>query len=468
MGLRGGLGFFVAIVLLGCGDDGGAVTVDAGGPEPDSGTGPSSRTLTYTPEGCGYEVRTPEVAEAARSGDAVGASPTPGFVHASFAGPTESSFAVDWRTDLDTTVSQVLFGTDPAAVEAADGADAAAGVQVRGGHHVLFEPLTGGALRLHEAHVCGLAAATTHYYKVGGPGAWSAVYDVATAPPVGATSPIRFAVTGDSRDDSVVWAQVQARVRDAAPDFQLFTGDAVGLGVNQPEWDGFYGESYMGQNVQEALARIPIMPANGNHEGLAVNYTLQLALPQELSEGERAEGEEWYSFDYGNAHFVVLNDTAGESLVTGSQLDWLDADLAAVDRDVTPWVFAVHHEGTYSCSTNHGSDIELRAAWQPVFDRHEVDIVFNGHDHDYERSKPIRGFAAGTSDGEVQAWGAGTIYVVSGGAGAPLYGVDDGCYHTETIESVNHYVIVDIEDRTLRYAAHRLDGTMLDSFEITK
>jgi len=108
-------------------------------------------------------------------------------------------------------------------------------------------------------------------------------------------------------------------------------------------------------------------------------------------------------------------------------------------------------------------------AWQPIFDEHSVDLVFTGHDHDYERSKPIRGFQAGSNDGELVAPGEdGTVYVVAAGAGAPLYGVDPSCYHTETTESVRNYVIVDVEGNTLDFTAYRIDGTVLDEFTLTK
>jgi hypothetical protein len=217
------------------------------------------------------------------------------------------------------------------------------------------------------------------------------------------------------------------------------------------------------------------MPANGNHDGLAINYVLQFALPQDETAGERAQGEEWYSFDYGNAHFVVLNDSAGNTLVEGAQRDWLRQDLMAVDRARTPWVFSVHHKPPYSCSTNHGSDIPLRNAWQPLYDEFEVDVVFNGHDHDYERSRPIRGIRDGSTDGIVAESGtngipvdqSGTVYIVAAGAGAPLYGVDT-CYHTHVTESTRNYVLVDIDDKTFHYTAYRLDGTVLDEFEYTK
>ncbi len=312
---------------------------------------------------------------------------------------------------------------------------------------------------------------------MGGPGAWSEVYTIATAPEVGSAEAFRFAVSGDSRNDSVVWAETLRAIGPEAVDFQVFTGDAVGLGIDQTAWADFFGQELDAFTVQDVLAETPFMVANGNHEALAINYLLQFALPQDESdmEAEASRGEEWYSFDYGNAHFAVLNDTVPDPVFLEAQRDWLRADLRALDRDVTPWVFVMHHRAVYSCSTAHGSQRDIRELWQPVYDELEVDFVFNGHDHIYERSRPIRGFEPGTTDpvyGEEgpsmePVDGSGTVYFVSGGAGAPLYG-SEACAHTAVHEETNHYAIIDIDGRTLTYTAYRLDGSILDEFTYAK
>ena len=115
-------------------------------------------------------------------------------------------------------------------------------------------------------------------------------------------------------------------------------------------------------------------------------------------------------------------------------------------------------------------------AWQPLFDEFGVDLVLNGHNHSYERNVPIRGFNAGTSEGTIQTAGTngiplaanGTMYVVSGGAGAPLYELEPATPYTVVSESTHHYIIIEIEGKTMRYTASRLDGTELDAFEYTR
>ncbi len=425
----------------------------------------------YKPQGCDYAVNIPEVDQGGFDDGKLGAAPAPAHVHVSWAGPTSSTFAVNWKTDPDTTATAVLYGTDQAAVKAADGA--AGAVKLATGHHMLFgsDP---NQVRVHEAHVCGLDPSKTYYYKVGGKGGWSAVYDVGTGPAVGASESFQFAVTGDSRGAPEVWAKIEQALSQRGVDFQLFSGDAVTLGTDQKEWNEFFEAKTGGFAAQDFMARTQTMVVNGNHDALTVNYAAQFAVPQEQSSGEKAQGEEWYSFDYGNAHFVGLNDNPPETALGDDQKNWLDADLAKVDRGKTPWLFVLHHRPEYSCGQGHGSDVALRSKWQPLFDKYKVDMVFVGHDHLYERSKPIRGLMG--TDGVIASSGAkgapvsgsGTVYVVSGGAGAPLYDVQTTCPHTFVTEATPHYLVLKVGDKKLEYQAFRLDGTALDSFDYQK
>lgn len=457
-----------SFLLVGCGDDDVPAPVDLGPPD----AAVVVRQVTYTPEGCGYEVISATGRSAALHSDVLGATPAPDHLHVSFSGPATTTFAVNWRTvGSDTLATQVLYGADQAAVLAADGPGV--DVSVQSGHSVVYD--RSGAFRIHEAHVCGLSPSTRYFYKVGGTGAWSSVFDVSTSPAIGTTEVWRFAVAGDSRDDPGIFAETQLHIQEAAVDLEMFSGDAVIAGIDQTAWDAFFEASSGSVSVQDVIARIPFMVVNGNHDSLAVNYLAQFAMPQQVSPGEEDGGEEWYSFDYGNAHFVVLDDQAS-SAVVDQQATWLRADLTAVDRATTPWIFVVHHSPMYTSSSVHGPDMTTRAAWQPIFDEFSVDLVLNGHNHCYERSAPIRGFATGTTDGVVQPEGVhgipiaanGTMYIVSGGAGAPLYGLDPPTAYTVASESTHHYVILELEGKTLRYHAYRLDGSDLDVFEYTR
>ncbi len=483
MNRRTALSLLVILILAGC-EETGLMRFDAGTTPPDEDAGePALRQLTYTPEGCGYEVSTPEVGSTGRSEDVFDdASPTLHHVHASWAGPSHSTFAVNWETASGTLASRILYGTDRAAVEAAD--DVAGDVMGQAGHTMFYRAMIGGGpgTRLHEVHVCGLTPDTTYFYKVGGPGHWSEVLETATAPPVGSTQPFSFGVTGDSRNNlENSWPISQRRMDEAGVDFQVFSGDAVFLGPNQNDWREFFEATVDDFAVTDFLSRAPFLMANGNHDQLAVNYVAQFAFPQELTEGERAQGEEWYSFDYANAHFVMLNDTVSDSAVlAGAQADWLRADLGRVDRTMQPWIFVTHHRPFYTCRSTHSPDTALRAAWQPIFDEFSVDMVLTGHNHVYERTVPIRNLEGG--EGVVAPQGvngvptydaaglpSGTVYIVAAGVGAELYEVSTECTTSFEGTAVRPIVIIEIEDRTLTYTAYdAMTGGVIDEFTLAK
>ncbi len=447
-------------------------------PAPHGATTPSAPLARYKPKGCSYTVTLPDGVQAASmDAPATDDDPRPVHVHVAWAGDPSSSFAVNWKTGQDTSLTEVVYGTDRSKVDTADGAKDGVALQVGhtyvyGSGSVVFHDQT---TRIHEVHACGLQPSTTYYYKAGGPGHWSAVYDVATGPAPGSARPFRFAVLGDARGEPEAFAEVERKIQNEAPDFQIFTGDAVSYGANQADWDAFFEAASGDFRVENAMARIPFMPVNGNHESLVINYFAEFALPGTVSPGEVADsgGGEWYSFSYGNAHFLMLDDQP-----TGSQLDeetsWIKDDLSRLDRHATPWVFAVHHKPMYTASA-HAPDLAARETWQPLFDEYKVDFDLNGHNHVYERSLPIRGFQPGTQNGALAKAdengapvdGSGTIYVVAGGAGAPLYNAGRA-YFTAHAEKTRNYVIFDIDGRTLNYRAMRPDGSRIESFSYTK
>ena len=177
------------------------------------------------------------------------------------------------------------------------------------------------------------------------------------------------------------------------------------------------------------------MPCPGNHEvefgngehGLDA-YLARYSLP---GNGTRFPGR-WYRFQVGSVLFVSLDaddvvyqDSGafvsgpeplrpaagsshppilpGTSLYVrgysgGAQTRWLEQTLAAAASDVNiDWIIVQMHQDALSSSkTGNGSDMGIREAWLPIFDRHRVDLVLCGHDHDYERSWPVRGCAHGT------------------------------------------------------------------------
>jgi|GEM_PF-5090029 hypothetical protein len=131
------------------------------------------------------------------------------------------------------------------------------------------------------------------------------------------------------------------------------------------------------------------------------------------------------------------------------QYAWLERTLAETSA---LWRVVWFHHPPYS-SGNHGPSVEQREALAPLLEQYQVDVVFNGHDHIYERSFPMR---ANRREDE-----SGVIYVVTGGGGAPLYPVDAGEW-TAFATSVHHCCIVSIDGPHLRWRVYDLDGEAVD------
>lgn len=355
-------------------------------------------------------------------------------VHLSF--PTEDAsrnMAVLWSTPDTTRETLVRLGDSPENLD-----------RLYWGHNFTYAALTDRVI--HEVHLCGLEPGRTYYYQAGSRGAWSDVYAFSTAPEADTEDEIVFAVTGDTRSDTFAqWASVVEQIRDHGAEFIVFSGDAVEAGPAQYQWDGFFTAG------QPGLAEIPLIPANGNHDLLVSPWYGQFALGRD---------EINFSVRYGPLFVTVLTDfyPQGQAEIGGSFAQYLD-DALTQNSDAA-WKFLTNHRPFYSASTRHGSALDLRADWGPIVDKHEVDMVFNGHDHNYERSRPIRGE-------EVVNFGEGTIFTVIAGVGAPLY--DNGQdWWTETSEKTSPYAIIRVQGDTLEFTAYRDDGTELDAFTWTR
>jgi hypothetical protein len=229
------------------------------------------------------------------------------------------------------------------------------------------------------------------------------------------------------------------------PDLLLFNGDAVLLGTLQQEWDEWF------KQAEPVLRQVPLLSAHGNHDINSVNYYSQLALPAP---------EDRYGLDYGPVHVTVVNDVpVNPADIMTVQKQFLDQDLAA--NDTKPWKFVMHHRPIWSAAAAHGGDMTLLQTWGPIIDAHHVDLVFNGHDHDYERSKPMLGMTPQTSTTQ------GTTYVVAGSAGALLYDNGSG-FWTQYSEKTYNMVILKVRTGMIDLKAYHPDGTVIDQTTLTK
>ncbi len=209
--------------------------------------------------------------------------------------------------------------------------------------------------------------------------------------------------------------------------FTVITGDLARYGSDEKETARQFFEP------GETLLRLmPIAPLRGNHEMGTKLFGKYFPAPPRPKE---AKGAHDYAVDYGSVRVVIL-DQYRPARSGGPRMKWLAARLAeAKDK----WRFVAFHEPIYSTGS-HGSNLEFRKLVQPLFTEGKVHAVFCGHNHNYERTKPI----------------AGTTHFTTGGGGAPLRRGRPRAGDTFSVKfaAVLHFLTVTVTRKKVTVKAH--------------
>lgn len=317
---------------------------------------------------------------------------------------------------------------------------------------------TGPSGTVHEIAIAGLTPGAPYHYRILLDGTPAGGDHAFRTPPVDPAAPVRFAVAADTGSGCDAQMRVISRIEAMNPDFVLLAGDLAYMGGTPVEV-----RTRMMWPFAELLATRPIFVALGNHDvvtGFGAPILAAMTMPTNPVDGS----ERFFSFDWGAVHVAVL-DTNLDVRAGAPQITWLAADLAAASA--ARWKVLMFHHPVYS-SSKHGSSPVLQATVAPLCDAHHVDLVFTGHDHDYERSHPMKaGLATDAGGGPAYVNPAGTIYVVSGGGGKDLYTRGTSSF-TAYSESVHQAIRVDVLGGTLSVTPVRADGTTMDPITITK
>ena len=457
-----------------------------------AGVDASTAAFVYRGAGCGYDVSLPERHAFAdpSADDPAAAGAAPQLVRVGLGGGTtmgapgyadpSTTAAFTWQTQQKVRAAKIRFGERPDAL-----------TEIRAGFSWTTPPPEAGfgsnepETSMHEVHVCGLAAGRTFYYQVGGgtPEAWSATQSFTTVP---ATGKITVGVLGDARDKVDIWQLVQRRMRDRAVNLQLTSGDLVMFGTQQSLYETWLGAIWKDPgdpNRFVTLGQQMMVMVAGNHENEAARFYGAFAMP-----GEGNYAETYSSFNVGNSHFVLIDDQPIAAL-EGSEhgqviLKWLEEDLTRADanRAAVPFIVVVHHRGLFTTSL-HARDSDVlvaRKVLAPIYDKHHVDVVLNGHDHAFERTKPIKAGRDPAGDPVLQPAGQGTVYVVNAGAGADPYKV--GVYPSAVQEKSatfgtgtpysGFYGVLTLEGRKLTFDSYGLTAAgndpIVDTFDLSK
>jgi predicted phosphodiesterase len=207
--------------------------------------------------------------------------------------------------------------------------------------------------------------------------------------------------------------------------------------------------------------------AIGNHDNKSSSLLYQYMSHFSLS-------KEYYSFDYQNAHFVVLSTELTNS---SSQYDFVKSDLAkAASNSNIDWIIVYMHKPMYTSLSFHTGESAMRDKYHPLFDQYGVDLVLYGHNHAYERSYPMKYHQANPSIPIITNRSNGSyndpqgeIFATVGTAGEPVDHYDSKSSYIVTQYEAYGFLDIDIAgNRLVAKFYSNIDGSIKDQFTITK
>jgi 3',5'-cyclic AMP phosphodiesterase CpdA len=389
--------------------------------------------------------------------------------------------------------------------------------------------------RIYRAALTGLAAGGTFHYRVlkGG----EAVFAAEARAPKSAGQPYRFVAFGDCGAGTPEQKPLANRAFLEKPDLVVIPGDMVYEYGLISEYREKFFPVYNADAANEAgaplLRSIPFVAAPGNHDTEmrdlekypdALAYYLYwdqpvngplgqeggaFVPPMKATDAQRralaeVAGEAFprmtnFSFDYGNAHWTVVDSNPYVDWIDPKLKEWVAADLAAA-RGAT-WRFVAFHHPGFNSSNEHLEQQHMRLL-APILEAGKVDVVFNGHLHNYQRSYPLKfePFKQGTLmvggrdgktirgrvvpgrwtldkafDGKADTTPVGVIYIVTGAGGQKLYNPEQNDdpdswqkFTDKFVSRVHSLTVADVDGKSLTIRQLTADGQELDRFTITK
>jgi len=364
----------------------------------------------------------------------------------------------------------------------------------------------------HEIKITGLLPYTKYYYSIGSTTSTLVVAasDVffRTMPNYGQKGDYRFWVIGDAGTGD-------NNQRDARNAFLTYNNNRnidgwLWLGDNA--YDGGFNSEYQSNvfsnnTYENQLKNTVVWPAAGNHDynnhipfSPSPAYLDIFSLPSNGECGGVPSGtEKYYSYNYGNIHFIVLESYDESRSSTGPMATWLQSDLNA---NTQPWVIAYWHHPPYT-KGSHNSDnsnfldgelVDIRQNIIPILEAKGVDLVLNGHSHVYERSYLLDGHYGYSSsltpamkkdntsgsyptscayhkNTKATSSHKGTVYVVCGCSGKNDATPSSGWPHPAMYKYTNTVygsMSIDVKDNKLEGKFITSTGNVFDSFTIIK
>lgn len=305
----------------------------------------------------------------------------------------------------------------------------------------------------HKIHLTRLEPDTEYSYDVLNKGLEEGMGKFKTYPDE--ITSFNFAVLGDTRSRHDVHAKIVERIIKQDPLFVINTGDMVSDGRAINDWKPFF-------EVNNKLMRnIPYYAVLGNHEKDSPYFYDFFPPPGDNN---------YYSFSIGDAVFLIL-DSEGRDISEpnyisekNSEKFWNDAFVEYftkqkewVDKELklhkeAGFVFVFQHKPLFSIKRTRAADaIEYRKFWGDLFERHNVQVFMNGHDHHYHH-----------------ALKNGVHYITTAGGGAGLYDTDSPQPETVSYSKVEHYVSITVGEDTATLNVIDIDGNEIDKIIVNK
>jgi 3',5'-cyclic AMP phosphodiesterase CpdA len=387
--------------------------------------------------------------------------PVPDRIILNWEGDTATTQAVTWRTDTSvvTPQAQIAVAEDgPAFKSKAKTVLAESSSEVKGNQEYIS--------KFHTVNFESLQPNTKYLYRVGDGVNWSEWFEFETASDK--NDPFSFIYVGDAQNDiKEHWSRVIRNAYSDLPDadFIIHAGDLSNQGDADEQWGEWFGAGSWINGM------VPSIPTPGNHEyskivkgapkGLSQYWGPQFALPENGPEGLT---DSVYYTDYQGMRIVSL-DTNLRGADLDKQVAWLDGVLA---NNPNKWTVLTFHHPIFSTAPERDNP-EVRDKVLPLVQKYSVDLVLQGHDHNY-----ARGFVTNQASGKkVVDNQSETVFVVSV-SGPKMYDLtnenweENGAEIKKSVTNTQLYQLVTVDGNKLSFEARTATGELFDGFEINK
>lgn len=329
----------------------------------------------------------------------------------------------------------------------------------------------------HSATLTDLAPSTTYVYRVGDGDSWSEWIEFSTAS--SSPEPFSFIMQGDAQNDIKSYVSRTFRAATEARPYAkivMHAGDLIDTDNSDAEWGEWFGAAGFANGSMNVVA------AAGNHEYypsnvLSKNWAAQFEFPAngpDTTPGIKQKyAENVYFTDYQGVRFISLNSNfPDDAEAMAAQTAWLEGVLK---NNPSQWTIVTFHHPIFSVTSGR-DNATLRKAWLPLFEKYDVDIVLNGHDHAYGRGNVIANETGLPTGATPERSSKGPVYLVS--VAGPKYYVPDPADSNNWVANgarlramerdTQMYQLVDVTGGELHVESWNVSGQLVDAFDIAK